>query len=82
MISRLFDFEICCFCHVLFYFEVLTSPLVSDNLPFLPCHLSACLPDHPKCFHLIPLDPHVYIVFVFPCLVASLLFFHVSNTRV
>jgi len=70
------------FCHVLSYFEVLTLPLVSENLPFLLCHLSACLPDHLKCFQLFPGDPRVYMAFVFPCLVASLLFFHVSNTRV
>ena len=37
-------------------------------------------PDHLKCFHLIPLDPHVYIVFVFPCLVASVMYFHVCIT--
>ena len=60
-------------CHFLFYFEILTSPLVSDNLPFLPCPVSECLPWLPQVCSPVPLGSScVSIVFVYPCLVASL----------
>ena len=62
--------------HVLFYFEMsLTCFLVFQVT--CPSSRVMCLSvylDHPKCFHLFPLDPHVYLVCVFPCLLARMFF--------
>jgi len=62
----------CFYCLVTSCF-ILNTKLSLSFQKTCPSSRASCLrvPDHLKCFHLIPLDPHVYIVCVLPCLVAS-----------